>query len=76
MAIKVKNPQKLVVYVGELMCSVAERKSATLALASVITSATTKEISLPPDQLASLKELQACVLALRPESVDDKKTKS
>lgn len=71
MTMKVKNAEKRIVYVGELSASKQERTSAITGLASVLLCVTTKEISLPEDQVISLRNLQQCLLDLRP--VDAKK---
>lgn len=71
MTMKVKNAEKRIVYVGELMASKQERTNAINGLVKVLHSVSTKEISLPDEQVAGLRNLQQCLLDLRP--VDDKK---
>lgn len=66
MTIKVKNQHKDIIYVGELSMTVLERKHAVAALGEVINKAKAKEISLDPDYVQVLEDMQKAVAALRP----------
>ena len=70
MSIKVKNQHKDIIYVGELSMTVSERKHAVAALSEAIKKAKAKEISLDPEYIRVLEDVQGAIAALRPVDRD------
>lgn len=70
MAIKVKNQHRDIIYVGELSMTVSERKHAVAALSEAIKKAKAKEISLDPEYIHVLEDVQGAIAALRPIDKD------
>ena len=66
MALRIKKQERKVVYVGELMAPKEERTVTVQALGIAIQAVERKEITMQPEHLSALRELQKCVLDIRP----------
>lgn len=75
MGMKVKNPEKRVVFVGELTASKQSRNDALHGLIAVLKAVETKEFSMPEQQITALKDLQMCLLDLKPVEKEGKTKK-